>query len=87
MTDEPITWDSCRMATDFIAGQAKMLGLLDLDKTISFLERADSVGALLDPTGWIRHHKDNNRALRMVKAAKSFVDAIHKIAQEIEEES
>lgn len=70
--DAPDFWERSRNATDLIANQAAMFRLLVLEELLEGYGRADSVGAILDPTGFIKHGKSITTARRIVAAAVQF---------------
>jgi len=75
--DEPaITWDTSRDVTDMIVNQARVLAILPLKRLAQFLEHAHGIGPLIDPTGWIHHHRGIEVAKELVGASIQFVARI-----------
>jgi hypothetical protein len=71
--DEVDIWQESREASEFIAGQVAMARLLPLDRLIDACNRADSVGAILDPTGFRAHGRSITAARRIFEATKEWI--------------
>ena len=79
---ESVDWDTSRMVTDLIASQARMLGMLPLEALAAFLDRADSVGAIFDPTGFRQHGRSITAARRMVGATRTWIGEVQAAIEE-----
>jgi len=80
MTDEKreVSWEDSREVTDLIRTQAGMLKLFPLAELETFLSRADSVGSILDPTGFIKHGRSVSCALEIVRVTRAWIGRIEK---------
>jgi hypothetical protein len=73
---EPVTWETSQMATDLIVGQARVFGVLPLAELLDFYSKAESIGPMLDPTGYMKHGRGIAVAERIVRAASAFLKEI-----------
>lgn len=70
--EEPADWETSRSTTDLLAGQAAMFRMLPLEQLEAMYQRADSVGPILEPTGFRTHGDSIRAARRIVAAARRF---------------
>jgi hypothetical protein len=59
----------------------------DAAKILADIEHAESVGAILDPTAWIRNHRKMAQDKVIVEAVLRFRNAFTKLKEEAEKES
>jgi hypothetical protein len=79
---ENIDWDTSRTVTDLIASQARMLSILPLAHLEAFLSRGESVGPLLDPTGYRAYGRSIRAARRMVVATLRWIGEVQAALEE-----
>lgn len=84
MSDETreVSWEDSRDVTDLIRTQAGMLKCFPLAELETFLSRADSVGSIFDPTGFIKHGRSVSCALEIVRATRAWIARIEKALAE-----
>jgi len=64
-----------KMIQDFLTTQAAMLAELDLDGFIAANSRADSLGAVMDPTLYWKAHKKLDAIRDLAIRAKMYANA------------
>jgi hypothetical protein len=64
------------MATDLIVGQARVFSVLPLAELLDMYSKADTLGPVLDPTGYMKHGRGMRVAERIVRAASAFLREI-----------
>lgn len=77
-----VTWEDSRTTTDLIRAQAGMLSMLPLEELDAFLQRADGVGAIFDPTGFRKHGRGITAARRIVSATRKWIAEIESALQD-----
>lgn len=77
-----VTWEDSREATTLIAQQAALLKLLPLDSLIEMCARADNVGAIFDPTGFMKHGRGIQAAHKIFLVTKWWIDEVQKAIEE-----
>ena len=71
-------WEHSRASVDLIANQVRVLKILKLDELLAGYERADSLGAILDPTGYRNHGDSIQTAKRIVVATKRWIEEVER---------
>lgn len=68
-----------------LAGSLRMLDLYDWQELIDARDRADSIGHIIDPTGYrsLIHNNDAERNLKLAKALVAFLSAARETHPEI----
>lgn len=67
-----------------IAALSRMVDMKIVNAIIAQGDRFDSVGPILDPTGWMRDGEGNRCDTRMFRAFRSFRATLDEIADEVE---
>ena len=71
---------------ELIQNQIMLLGSavsdLDLDQFIEAIDRADSVGPILDPTLWIKTHDTMYQIRKLAVALKGFQKVVREMIQD-----
>lgn len=84
MDEKRATWDELNLTLEVLGGQALVFHSMNLAGGIRLLEEADSVGPVLDPTGWRENHASWGPAKRVLEAAAAFVEAVRAAGREVE---
>lgn len=78
---------NAQMAWTMLRDAAHMLDMFDWAEVIQSMNRAHSVGHILDPTGYraLLHNPNVERNLKLAAAAAAFLATCHAVAEEARE--
>ena len=68
-----------------MATLARLVDLKDLDAAMERLVRLDTVGPILDPTGWMRSHENAAKWREVIRTLRSFAQAVQAAAPPLPE--
>ena len=74
-------WENSRASIDIIINQARVLKIIEFDKLLDGYNRAEAVGAVLDPTGYHNHGRSIRKAKQIVEATKRWITEVEKILE------
>lgn len=82
---QPLSGEQYRAGLDFLAGVLRPVQLVSLDQLREYLEKAETLGPLLDPTAYMRGGRDNLADQRdLLDAAAAVQRALTRIRERME---
>lgn len=82
MTDKQAV-DTTTQGWDLLMSQARIIAMLPLEDWINAMNRADSLGIMIDPTLWIKGHKKMDKIREVIEAALPLKRCVLKLQKEL----
>lgn len=78
--------ETMKLGWDLMCNQARIIAMLPLEDWLAAMNKADTIGSILDPTLWMKAHEKMDKIKSIVEAALVLKQAVMKLQPELKKE-